>query len=63
MVQRRILRRRDVEQLTGLGKPSLYRLIRAGAFPRPVKLGSRMSGWLSGEVEEWVEARRRERDA
>ena len=52
-----ILRRRDVERLVGLSKPSLYRQINAGTFPRPVKLGPRAVGWRRAEVEEWLRSR------
>ncbi|QMQ34140.1 AlpA family phage regulatory protein [Escherichia coli] len=34
----------------------IYRLIRDGAFPAPIKLG-RSSRWLKSEVEAWLQAR------
>jgi predicted DNA-binding transcriptional regulator AlpA len=42
------------------------RLIRAGKFPKPVKLGTGATGvnaWLEGEIEEYQKARIAERDA
>lgn len=52
-----ILRRREVEQRTGLSRTSLYERIAAGAFPRPVNLGGGQSvGWYEHEVEAWIAA-------
>lgn len=46
----------------GLSTSYGYRLIKAGAFVRPVKVG-RMSYVLASEVDEWIDARVAERDA
>ena len=35
----RLLRRREVEEFTGMGRSSIYRLMQDGAFPRPVRVG------------------------
>ena len=53
----RILRRKDVERLTGLSKATLYRLVNSGAFPRPVKLSPRAVGWHAQVVKAWLESR------
>jgi prophage regulatory protein len=34
-----------------------------GEFPRQVPLGARTVGWVSDEVERWIEARVAERDS
>jgi len=34
----------------------IYKLIKDGAFPRPIKLG-RSSRWLKSEVENWLQER------
>ena len=49
-----ILRRPEVEDLTRLSKATLYRMIKSGTFPRPIKLGPRAVGWLRQEIDEWV---------
>ena len=42
----------------------LYRLIKAGKFPRPIKLGSGgRNAWLASELNLWIAARIGERDA
>lgn len=53
----KFLRRRQVEAATGLPTSTLYELIGKGAFPRPVRLTSRIVGWLETDVTEWQEQR------
>ncbi len=48
-----ILRLPDVEKQTGLKKSTIYSMIRAREFPRPISLGSRASGWLLSDVNKW----------
>lgn len=45
-----ILRRRQVEELTGLSRSTLYLRVQQGTFSKPVKIGPRASGWPSIEV-------------
>lgn len=58
-----ILRRPEVERATGLARSSLYALIAARKFPKPVKLGGKCSGWLEAEIVAWQRERAAERDA
>jgi len=52
-----ILRRHQVEALTGLGSSSMYAAIAAGDFPKPIRLGnSRSVGWIDQEVQDWIAA-------
>lgn len=53
----RILRRPEVEAMTGLRKTSLYEMMRTGIFPQSVALGQRARGWLAPEVYAWIESR------
>ena len=55
---RRLLRRPEVLALTGLSTTSLYRRIREGTFPRPVRIGPNAVAWDSEAVEKWLEAAR-----
>lgn len=51
----RILRRPQVEEMTGLSRAALYSRMKIGNFPRPVKLGAGNAvGWLESVVEEWI---------
>ena len=57
-----LLRRAKVEQLTGLSSGALYRLVREGSFPKPLKLGVRASAWRADEIRAWIEAKTQDRD-
>jgi prophage regulatory protein len=55
----RIIRIRDVIALTGLSRSAIYAAVKAGTFPRQVKLSSRSAGWVRGEVVGWMKERPR----
>ena len=57
-----ILRRAAVQKATGLSRSTIYLLMSAAAFPKPVKLGKRSVGWFEGDIIEWQAAKRAERD-
>lgn len=56
-VDAQLIRLEDVLKLSGLGRSSMYAYIRAGTFPKPVKLGLRASAWVKSEVLAWVQLR------
>jgi prophage regulatory protein len=47
----------EVIKRVGIKRSSLYALINEGKFPAPIKLGARSSGWISSEVDEFIESR------
>ena len=54
-----ILRFPAVQERTGLGRSTIYRRIKAGSFPKQVKLGgeqerARAVGWLNSEISDWL---------
>ncbi|HQU48367.1 MAG TPA: AlpA family phage regulatory protein [Casimicrobiaceae bacterium] len=53
----RLLRRRQVEALIGRGRSSIYEMIAAGEFPKPIRVGRRAVRWLAHEVDGWIRAR------
>ena len=53
----RLLRRRQVEEITSMSRSSIYRLMQEGEFPRPVKVGSAAVRWRSSDITEWLESR------
>lgn len=57
-IPNRILRRPEVEHLTGFKRSMLYLLIQRGTFPAPVKLSERAVGWRECDVLAWLESRR-----
>ena len=54
---RRFLRFREVKQLVGYQRSAIYAKIQAGEFPKPYPLGARAVGWLSDEIEGWIDSR------
>ena len=54
-----LLRRTDVERRTHLSRASIYRLMRQGAFPEPIRLGGRTVRWRLSEIENWLASRPR----
>lgn len=51
------LRLPEVKAVTGLGKTSIYELIREKSFPAPVRVGPRAVGWVRSEVRQWAAER------
>lgn len=49
----RLLRMPQVLDRVGLKKTVIYERIKAGTFPKPIKLGS-ASAWPEHEVENWI---------
>lgn len=54
---RRTLRREQVIRKTGLPRTSLYRLEKAGDFPRHFLLTPRCAVWFEDEIDAWLEDR------
>lgn len=44
----------EVKAVTGLGKTSIYELIRDKDFPPPVRLSSRAVAWIRSEIRQWA---------
>lgn len=50
----KIIRLPEVKTSVGLSTATIYRLIKAGDFPAPIKLGKHASGWLESAVQTWI---------
>jgi len=53
----RLLRMKEVATICGLSSSAIYKYVRSGTFPRPIKIGLRASAWIKPEVEAWIEQR------
>lgn len=53
----RLLRRKEVEQITGRSRSSIYDGIVAGTFPKPVKIGARAVAWPESVIRNWIAER------
>lgn len=60
-METRLLRMPDVVRRIGLSRPTIYRMIKAGEFPRPVRQG-RTSAWPSTEIDSYVNRCVKKRD-
>ena len=55
-MEERIVRRPDVERITGLSRSSIYAKMASGTFPKPVRLGENSVGWKESDVQGWIAA-------
>ena len=55
----KILRLPAVLGQTGLSRSTIYNMVGARTFPSPVKLSSRLIGWLESDVTDWLSTRHR----
>jgi len=53
----KFIRLRELQPLIGLKKASVYRKLRAGTFPRPIKIGDRAIAWRASDVAQWQASR------
>jgi prophage regulatory protein len=51
------LKRPEIEHRTGLKRSTIYDKMKAGTFPKPVKLGARAVAWLEPEIDAWIKER------
>jgi prophage regulatory protein len=59
---RLIYRQRDLQQLLGLSRNAIERLMAEEGLSAPIQLGPRSKGWLASEVHDWLERRKVERN-
>ncbi|MBI3789930.1 MAG: AlpA family phage regulatory protein [Gemmatimonadetes bacterium] len=52
----RLLRLAEVQQITALGRSTLYARVRLGTFPKPIPLGAARVAWIEDEVQAWIGA-------
>ena len=51
--------RKQVEARCGITRTTIYRLMRAGEFPEPLRVGVRAVRWSKDEIASWLESRPR----
>ncbi len=57
MSSKTIWRLPEVMARTGLSPSTIYQKINQDEFPHSINLGIRSVGWLSDEVEQWIQDR------
>lgn len=58
----KVLRLRQVLEITGLSKSTLYLYIQNREFPTQVQLGPKRVGWIEEEVQGWIKRKIQFRD-
>lgn len=53
----KLLRRKEVEERTGLSRSSIYLAMSQKTFPRPLRVGARAVRWRVDEIDAWVGSR------
>lgn len=61
---KRLIRIRDVIQLTGISKSYIYQLVNQNLFPKSIQLvpGGTSVAWVKSEVLDWIDDRIAQRD-
>jgi prophage regulatory protein len=58
----KLIRLREVMDMTCLAKATIYRMIADGTFPKQVSIGERAVAWVEHEVEDWIFENTNERE-
>ena len=53
-MEKKLIRIKDVVQLTSISRSQIYLLAKSSDFPKPIKVGC-SSFWIFSEVGEWVD--------
>jgi prophage regulatory protein len=56
-MNQKILRLKTVQDWTGLSRSTIYAMLKAGNFPKSVKLGLRSVGWFEADIQSWINSR------
>ncbi len=51
----KLLNLREVCELTGLGKSTIYELMQVDRFPRPIRIGFRAVRWRQADLRGFIE--------
>ncbi len=49
-----LIRQKQLLPLVGFSAPTLWRKVKAGSFPQPIKIGEKMTAWRMEEIRNWM---------
>ena len=52
-----LLTRQQVEKMLGIRRSTIYKLMRQGKLPEPIKISSGCVRWRKAELEDWINSR------
>ena len=50
----KLLRLKQVVELTNISKATIWRWVKDGTFPQPIKITNRVTVWKSSDVEAYI---------
>jgi len=50
-------RMQRLQKVLDVSKSSIWKWVRLGKFPKPVKLSENITAWRASEVEEWAQSK------
>lgn len=50
----KFIRRKEVENRTGLSRSSIYKRMSEGTFPKQQKIGQRAVAWVEDDINKWM---------
>jgi prophage regulatory protein len=53
-------RMKQLTEMVPMSKATIWRKVKAGTFPKPVKLGERITAWHMDDIEAWLAERHQE---
>jgi len=53
----KFLRIKQITERYRISKSNIWSLVKAGKFPKPIKLSENCSGWIEEEAEAWAQSR------
>ncbi len=59
MLVDRYVRIKELSNMLGIGKSTIYRSVKDGKFPKQIKLTERTSVWKLSEINDWIDERRK----
>ncbi len=57
VVEELLLKDKEVARMIGVSRGTLWRMVKAGLFPPPIRVGTRAVRWRLSEVLEWIASR------
>jgi len=60
MAIEKLLPQKSVTQVTSCSRTTIYRAVRAGTFPAPVRITERRVAWRESDVQAWIQSRGQE---
>ncbi len=56
----RLLTRKQLLEIVPFSYPTIWELMRRGAFPKALRIGAQKVAWREDEIREWIDSRPRQ---